>query len=302
MFWSEALKNPLLKLLLIGMLGASGSAYAVTCSITATSVPLSTLYKTGTATSVTGTISGSCTPANVTEANSKPYIYIGVDQGEPPAGRAMTRQNGTDLLTYEIYHRNATQGPWTEATGVASNTSTSGGVFYRMTNVNSAQAFSFPYYVNIPTPQASAPAGIYDDLVITATIRLSNSAGLATGAVLGLASFGVSASIQHSCYFSTSPTPLVLNYTSFRATAATGTSNFGLSCTYNTPYTITLTAPSTGTLLGVNYSLALSAPSGTGTAAPQTYTVTGTAAADQSGTCTSGSCTASQNHTITVGF
>lgn len=300
MFWSEALKNPLLKLLSIGVLGASGSAYAVTCSITATSVPLSTLYASGTATSVTGTISGSCTKE--TGDVAKPYIYIGIDQGGPSAGRSMTRQSGTQLLTYEIYHRSNYTGIWNESTGVTNTTSTNGGVLYQMANNSNAQAFSFPYYLRIPTPQASAPAGIYDDLTITTTIRLSSSSGLATGAVLGLTSFGVSASIQHSCYFSTSPAPLVLNYTSFRATAATGTSSFGLSCTYNTPYTLTLTAPSTGTLLGVNYSLALSAPSGTGTAAPQTYTVTGTAAANQSGTCTSGSCTASQNHTITVGF
>ena len=213
----------------------------------------------------------------------------------------MTRQNGTELLTYEIYHRNATSGPWTEATGVSSTSTTSGGVFYRMTNTTAAQAFSYPYYVRIPTPQATAPAGIYDDLALTATIRLSNSAGLATGSVLGLASFGVSASIQHSCYFSTSPAPLILNYTSFSASPATGSAGFALSCTYNTPYTLTMPT-ATGTLLGVNYSLALSAASGTGTAGPQNFTVNGTAAADQPGTCTTGICSASQGHTITVGF
>ena len=299
MFWSESLKNPLLKLLSIGVLGASGSAHAVICSITATSVPLSTLYATGTATSVTGTISGSCT--RETGDASRPYIYIGVNQGEPPAGRSMTRQNGTQLLSYEIYHRNATSGPWTEGTGVASTSSSSGGVFYRMTTATGAQTFSFPYYVRSPTPQTGKPAGIYDDLTVTATVRESTSGGSATGAVLGLTSFGVSASIQHSCYFSTSPAPLILNYTSFSAAPATGSAGFALSCTYNTPYTLTLPA-STGTLLGVNYSLALSAASGTGTAGPQNYTVNGTAAANQPGTCTSGSCTASQGHVITVTF
>ncbi len=299
MFWSEPLKNPLLKLLSIGVLGASGSAHAVTCSITATSVPLSTLYATGTATSVTGTISGSCTKQ--TGDAARPYIYIGVNQGEPPAGRSMTRQNGTQLLSYEIYHRNATTGPWTEATGVDATSTTSGGVLYRMANNTTAQTFSFPYYVRIPTPQTGKPAGIYDDLTVTATIRLSTAGGSATGAVLGLTSFGVSASIQHSCYFSTSPSPLILNYTSFSASPATGSAGFALSCTYNTPYTLTMPA-STGTLLGVGYSLALSAASGTGTAGPQNFTVNGTAAANQPGTCTSGSCTASQGHTITVTF
>jgi hypothetical protein len=95
---------------------------------------------------------------------------------------------------------------------------------------------------------------------------------------------------------------MTINYTSFTATAATGSSAFQLSCTYNTPYTLTIGPPSTGTLLGLNYSLAMSAPSGTGTGAGQSFSVNGTAAANQSGTCASGACSASQTHTITVGF
>jgi hypothetical protein len=300
MFWSEPLKNPLFKLLSIGVLGASGSAHAVICSITATSVPLSTLYASGTATQVAGTISGTCTREATDVA--RPYIYIGINQGEPPAGRSMTRQNGTQLLTYEVYHRTYGSGIWTEATGVTSTATTNGGVFYRMANSATAQAFSFPYYVRIPTPQTTAPAGIYDDQAITATVRLSTAGGSATGAVLASTSFAISASIQHSCYFSTSPAPLILNYTSFTATPATGSAGFALSCTYNTPYTLTIGPPSTGALLGLNYSLALSAASGTGSAAPQSFNVNGTVAANQAGTCATSNCTASRSHTITVGF
>ncbi|MCY1168117.1 MAG: spore coat protein U domain-containing protein [Pseudomonadota bacterium] len=294
------MKKPALKLLAMAVLGSCGSAHAVICNITATSVPLTTLYKSGTATQVTGTISGSCT--RETADIARPYIYIGINQGEPPAGRSMTRQNGTQLLSYEIYHRTYGSGVWTEGTGVTNTSATNGGVLYRMANNATAQAFSFPYYMQIPTPQATAPAGIYDDLAVTATIRLSTAAGSATGAVLAATSFGVSASIQHSCYFSTSPAPLVLNYTSFTASPATASAGFALSCTYNTPYTLVIGPPSTGTLLGLNYSLALSAATGTGSAAPQNFSVNGTVAAGQSGICTTSSCTASQAHTITVGF
>lgn len=300
MFRSQTLKTPLLKLLSVCVLGACGSAHAVICSINATSVPLSTLYVSGTATQLTGTISGSCTREATDIA--RPYIYIGLNQGEPPAGRAMTRQNGAELLTYEIYHATYGSGIWTEGTGVAFNIATNGGVLYRMANSAAAQPFSFLYYLRIPTPQAGKPAGIYDDLAVTATIRLSTVGGSATGAVLGLASFGISASIQHSCYFSTSPATLNINYTSFRTTAATGSSPFALSCTFNTPYTLALGPTSSGALLGLNYSLALSAASGTGTAAPQNFSVTGTVAANQSGTCAGASCSNSQAHTITIGF
>ena len=295
------MKHLVLKFFCLAVLMAGGSAHAVVCNITATSVPLSTLYATGTATQVTGTISGSCTK----EAGdaTRPYIYIGINQGEPPAGRVMTRQNGTQTLSYEIYRNSGNTGIWSEGTGVTSTTSTTaGGRVYRMTNTATAQTFSYPYYMRIPTPQTGKPAGIYDDLAVTATVRESNILNTATGAILAVTSFGVSASIQHSCYFSSSPTPLVINYTSFRTTAATGTSNFQLSCTYNTPYTLTVGPPNTGTLLGIAYTLTPSAPSGTGTGGGQTFSVNGSAAAGQSGTCATASCTNSQAHTITVGF
>jgi hypothetical protein len=300
MFWSTPLKHLVLKFLFLAALTAGGPAQAVICNVTATSVPLSTLYATGTATQYTGTVSGSCTKE--TGDAPRPYIYIGINQGEPPAGRAMTRQNGAQTLTYEIYHRTYGSGLWTEATGVANTSATNGGVVYRMANNATAQTFSYPYYLRIPTPQTGKPAGIYDDLAVTVTVRESTAGGSASGITLAATSFGVSASIQHSCYFSSAPTPLTINYTSFTATPATGSSAFQLSCTYNTPYTLTIGPPSTGTLLGLNYSLAMSAPSGTGTGAGQSFSVNGTAAANQAGTCATGACSASQTHTITVGF
>lgn len=212
----------------------------------------------------------------------------------------MVRQNGADLLNYQIYRDVGLTNIWNEA--VAANNGP-GGVSYRMTNgvANTAQPFSYSYYLNIPAGQTTNPAGIYNDSAITATIRLSTNAGVANGAVINAAVFSANASIQHSCYFSTNPSTLNLNYTSFTGTAVTGASSFALSCTFNSPYTLAI-APTTGTALGVNYSLALSAALGTGTAAPQNFTVTGTAAAGQAGTCAIGTCSATNPHTITVTF
>lgn len=300
MFWSTPLKHLLLKFLFLAAFAAGGSVQAVTCNVTATSVPLSTLYATGTATQVTGTISGSCTKQ--TGDVARPYIYIGINQGEPPAGRAMTRQNGTQTLIYEIYHRTYGSGLWTEAAGVPSTSSTAGGVVYRMANNATAQTFSFPYYFLISTPQAGKPAGIYDDLAVTVTLRESAAGGSATGATLAFTSFGTSASIQHSCYFSSTPTPLAINYTSFTPTTAAGSANFQLNCTYSTPYTLAIGPFSTGTLLGVNYALSISAPSGIGTGGGQNFTVNGSAVAGQSGSCATASCSSSQTHTVTVSF
>jgi spore coat protein U-like protein len=300
MFWSKPMKQFFFKFLVAGVLVICGAAHAVTCNITtATSVPLSTLYASGAATNVTGTISGSCTPASAAE---RAYIFIGLDGGKPPAGRAMTRQNGTEPLNYQIYHRSATSGIWNEGTGVASNNTGAGGVLYRLANSAAVQNFSYVYYLNIPAGQTTAPAGIYDDLLITATIRLSTAGGLSTGTVLGSTIFGASASIVSSCYFSTSPSSLVLNYTSFTGTAVTGNSTFALSCTSGSPYTLAIGPPATGTALGIDYTLTLSAASGTGTASPQSFGVTGTAAANQAGTCATSTCSATNPHTITVTF
>jgi hypothetical protein len=58
-----------------------------------------------------------------------------------------------------------------------------------------------------------------------------------------------------------------------------------------------------GTLLGLNYSLAIApSSSGTGTGATQTYTIDGTIAASQSGTCASAVCTGSQTRTLTLSW
>ena len=284
---------------MLAMLITWSAAHAVTCNISVTSMPLSTIYAAAAATLYTGTVSGSCTPLDATEATARPYIYIGINDGNPPTGRAMARQNGADLLIYDIYKKNNYTGIWNEGTGAA--VGTDGGFFYRMTTTNAAQPFSYPFYLRIPLGQTTDPAGIYNDTTITANVRLSNISGLASGSVLGTAVFSANASIQHSCYFSTAPSTLTLNYTSFTTTTATGVSAFALSCTFNTPYTLAV-APTTGTALGVSYSLALSAASGTGSAAAQNFTVTGTAAADQSGTCANSTCAASNPHAVTVTF
>ncbi|MDM0030206.1 spore coat protein U domain-containing protein [Variovorax saccharolyticus] len=277
----------------------SCGTWAVECTVSATSVAPSTLYVNGAASYATGSITATCT--RQTGDVSRPYIYIGVNQGEPPSGRAMTRQNGTTTLAYEIYHRTYGSGAWTEGAGVAATSTSSGGVFYRMANSAAPQTTTFTYYIVIPSA-TSKPAGIYDDLAVTATVRLSTSGGSNTGATLALANWGIAASIQHSCYFSSTPAPVVINYTSFMSAAATATSFFQVSCTYQTPYTLAIAAPSTGTLLGINYSLSLGASSGTGSGLAQTYSIIGSAAGSQAGTCGAGTCSASRVHTINVVF
>jgi spore coat protein U-like protein len=110
----------------------------------------------------------------------------------------------------------------------------------------------------------------------------------------------VSISTPAQCNLSTAPGDVVFDYTGFGA-AANASTSFGVTCSTYLPYTMALDATS-GTLLGLSYTVALSASSSTGTGAEQTFTISGNIPAGQSGTCGSGSCTASQARTLTITY
>ena len=289
----------LFKLLPIAaMFVTCGTAYAVTCTIGVTSLTAIAFDPT-TALQLTGTVSGTCTPTSNAEASTPPTIYIGINLGGRTP-RSMIRSGGTELVSYEI-NKSAGAGIWNEAAGTAVLT-TNGGLLFTMVvgNKNTAQSYSHTFYLNIPA-QPTDPVGTYNNPTITAKILLLNSTGASVGTA---ATFGLTATISPMCRFSTNPSTLNLNYTSFRTTAATGTSAFSLNCTSGTSYSQAV-SPATGTALGVSYSLALNATTGlVGNAANQSYTITGTAALGQSGTCaTSGTlCSATNPHSITVTF
>ena len=57
-----------------------------------------------------------------------------------------------------------------------------------------------------------------------------------------------------------------------------------------------------GTLIGLNYTLALSTPSSVGTGSQQTHSITGNMAAGQAGNCATGTCSASQARTLTIPY
>ena len=103
---------------------------------------------------------------------------------------------------------------------------------------------------------------------------------------------------SNTSQISVPPGDVNFTYTSFQASTASASSSFGVRCTTALPYTMALDATS-GTLLGLSYSLALSA-SGSGTGATQSYNINGSMAANQAGTCGTGVCTGSQTRTLTL--
>lgn len=163
------------------------------------------------------------------------------------------------------------------------------------------------YDFRVPAGQTGNTAGIFDEAFIT-SLQLTTA-----GAVVATGSFTPTVSIIAQCFVgqvatgnlapgAISPSTLTLNYTSFVAAPQTATMNFTVDCTRGTSYTLAL-SPTSGTLLGLNYTLALSGAGATGDGFAQPYTVTGSIAAGQAGTCSTGTCTATQTGvTVTITY
>jgi spore coat protein U-like protein len=284
---------------LMGLHNAANAAIACS-SVTATSV--NGITPTTGALNLTGNITVNCT--RLTGDPLTQAVYIGINAGEDPdgtAGRELTRQSGTQQLNYGLFRNATPSGGWSEGINRAPGAAGGGGLLVTITFsslATTAQSFSYPYYLRVTQANHSAaPAGIYDDIA-TIRVRLGGN----TGAVESTTTFTPTISKPSHCYFSSPPGNLTMNYIAFSATPATGSSNFSVSCTASTPYTMALSSTS-GVLIGLNYSLALSATSSTGTGFAQPFSVNGSIATGQAGTCTTGSCTAtSAPRTITITY
>jgi spore coat protein U-like protein len=131
--------------------------------------------------------------------------------------------------------------------------------------------------------------------------------------------FNVNVTLTSSCTLG-AVTDLAFAYTSLQAGASAATGGgFSVSCTSTLPYTFGLqsgngaaTPPGAATIavsdnaVNLNYSLGLSAAGGTGNGAAQAFSVTGTMAAGQAGTCAVASCTnaaaTNKTHTLIVNY
>lgn len=275
---------------------------AITCTLTTTSVNLNYTNAQGTNANASGTITVNCTRLS-TDPTSTTY-WVSIDYGSRTGlSRRVFRHGGgttnADRLDVSIY-KSGTTTDWINATtGRVNGTLTFGAAL-------SASAV-LTYDFRVGAGQTGNTAGIYDETFIT-SLQLTTA-----GAVVATSSFTPTVSIVAQCFVgqvaagnlapgAVSPSTLTLNYTSFVATPQTAAMNFTVNCTRGTTYTLAL-SPTSGTLLGLNYTLALSSAGTTGDGLAQPYTVTGSIAASQAGTCSSGSCTATQTGvTVTITY
>jgi spore coat protein U-like protein len=131
--------------------------------------------------------------------------------------------------------------------------------------------------------------------------------------------FNVNVTLTSACTLA-AVTDLAFAYTSLQAGVSNATGGgFSVSCTTSLPYTFGLqsgngaaTPPGGATIsvtdnaVNLNYSLGLSAAGATGSGAAQAFSVTGTMAGSQAGTCAVASCTnaaaTNKTHTLIVNY
>jgi hypothetical protein len=261
---------------------------AVTCSVSVTSVTASYNPSITTDTVVTGSFTVSCT-----RLAGDPNTYnwaLGADDGQQPSGQTNRAfLNGNSYL-YEVFrnppYNNGNR--WRDVNGRRIlGTLNFGG------QLSASQNGAFD--LRITAPQTGQPAGTYTDIMI-ATLRDAS-----TLTMLSQSTFNVTVITGTICTLLSPPGNVNFTYTSFQGAAASAGTTFGVSCTVLTPYTMALDATS-GTLLGLSYSLSLSQASATGNGGTQSYAINGSIAGGQVGTCSTASCSASQTRTLTITY
>jgi spore coat protein U-like protein len=131
--------------------------------------------------------------------------------------------------------------------------------------------------------------------------------------------FNVNVTLTSACTLG-AVTDLAFAYTSLQAGVANATGGgFSVNCTNTLPFTFGLfsgtvgvTPPGAATIavndsvVNLNYTLGLSAAGGTGSGVAQNFSVTGTMAGSQAGTCAAASCTnagaTNRTHTLIVNY
>lgn len=266
----------------LGLLLASGLASAAyNCSVSSGGIGVAYSPSSPTTTIVQSSFTITCTRA-LSDASTMSYS-VAADNGAHAQGTHNRAALGASLLAYDLFKDSACGTQWRGPQTISGTLNFSG---------STSASVTISYWACITASQ-SVPAGTYTDNV-TMTLTYGPGNTTATGVA------GVSVSTPPTCNLSTAPSDVVFNYVGFGPVANASTT-FAVTCSTYLPYTMALDATS-GTVLGLNYTIGLSAPSGTGNGAAQTYTISGTIAAGQAGTCGTGSCTASQARVLTITY
>ncbi len=256
---------------------------AYSCSISSGGIAIA--YSTTAPTTTIAQTSFTVTCSRSLSDASTMSFTVAADNGTHSLGANNRAAFGAAFIRYDVYKDGACATQW-KGSNTFAGTLNFGGSTSASTTVT--------YWGCIGAAQTGLAAGTYTDSVTMTLSYGPTPQSTSTG------SFGVSIATPATCSLTAAPGNVVFAYASFGSAAAASTT-FGVTCTNYFPYTMALDATS-GTLLGVNYTLALSASSATGSGAQQTHTISGDIAAGQSGTCASGTCSATQPRTLTITY
>jgi spore coat protein U-like protein len=243
-----------------------------------------------TALTATGSVTINCAK---TGGNSDTVYYeLGSDGGINISGAQSRVLSGANAINYGSWQDIGHSLSWKNLTSNRIKGSVSG---------TASSSVTINYYIQFGARQ-NAAVGSFTD---TQTIKLyqgilASAASTTTSFTSTTASLTVSVAAQ--CTLSSPPGNLMFNYTSFQTTPSLVNTAFAVTCISGVPYTMALDA-SSGTLLGLAYSLSLSKTgTQTGSGAAQSAAINGTMAAGQAGTCSLASCSATEARTLTISY
>ena len=276
---------------LAGMLAAPEASALITCSVMVTSVDVVYDPTSPVQNVTTGSYTITCNRLGI-DPDTLDW-RLGVNNGlntPPNSGGSNRATMGGNRYDYDTYSSPGVK--WGGGVGGSGARITGTLVFGGALTATATG----PFDIVLPGSQVVRPAGTYTD---TLTSTLQTSAGLPLGLP---AIFNVAVVTTNSCQISVPPGNVSFTYTSFQAGQATANTSYGVRCTTALPYTMALDATS-GTLLGLTYNLSLApASSGNGTGATQTYSINGSIAGGQAGTCGTAVCSGSQTRTLTLSW
>jgi len=218
---------------------------------------------------------------------------------------AWTASFSGSTINYTLAQDSACTVPWD-----AANLYPAGGVKTVIPMAkNTTTTVSYQFWGCIPALQPAGPQGTYSD-----TVTLSFSGGTPGAATFINGTMPISIYAPATCTLAMSsmpPAPLAFTYTAFSPTAVNANTQIDMTCTQYLPYTIALDA-TVDVVSGLNYTLGLNTAAGppdgasplssVGNGAQQTFFVNGTMAAGQAGTCSGGTCSATQVRTLTITY
>lgn len=271
---------------LLAFASAARAAVSYSCNISALPINYSQTYSGSSNSSTSLSLSVSCTKSGSGSGLTINYT-VTPNNGLNASGSQNRASLSGNLINYDLYTDATCTTPWS-----GSGSMVFGG------GAGSTITQTLTYYGTVPAAQPSLPPlGTYSDSV---NMTLATTTGGVTITGTNPAPFLVSIVVPAACTISTQPGNITFSYTSFGA-GANASTTFATICTNQLPYTMAIDATS-GTIAGVNYSLALSAAGGTGTGLAQTYTINGTIAAGQAGTCAAATCSGSQARYLTITY